>query len=408
MEQKYISEILKKFQSGYALPSLSVIAVKLVEIASDDSSSLNELTGLIEKDPSLAVRVLKMANSAFFKSLYPAATLKQAIMRIGFHHLRVLALSLSLKDTFPMGKVGQIDYGQFWRVSLYRGLLAKSLARELKACEPEEAFVTGLTLEVGFLVYYDHFLKGTNETVDAGIYPLELLLDTEKKSQGLNHREIGEIALRYWKFPEQIVECQRYYGYEDGSLEASMLSRICRIAGKLSALICYAKVDFQDVFVAASSLLRVPNGNNPPWSFSDETMYDVVIGALKEADEIARTFEVEIEGEKDLLGLMEKANCALSRLSEQMLQSQRGEIAQGPPSFEGLRARGDRSEEVEYTLQAVAHEIRNPLTVVGGFARRLAKTMDPSSEGWRYVEIILNETKRLEDALNEATKDLQR
>ena len=407
MEQEYISEILKKFQSGYALPSLSVIAVKLIEIASDDSSSLNELTGLIEKDPSLAVRVLKMANSAFFKSLYPVATLKQAVMRIGFHHLRILALSLSLKDTFPIGKVGQIDYGQFWRVSLYRGLLAKSLARELKACEPEEAFVAGLTLEVGFLVYYDYFLKGKNVTVDIGIYPLEALLDTEKKSQGLNHREIGEIALRYWKFPEQIVECQRYYGYENNRLEASMLSRICRIAGKLSALICYAKADFHDVFVAAASLLRVDNGNNPPWSFSDETMYDVIIGTLREADEIARTFEVEIESGKDLLGLMEKANRALSRISEQMLQSQHGEKTSEPPSFEGLRVKGDRSEEVEYTLQAVAHEIRNPLTAVGGFARRLAKTMDPSSEGWRYVEIILNETKRLEAALNEATKDIQ-
>jgi len=59
---------------------------------------------------------------------------------------------------------------------------------------------------------------------------------------------------------------------------------------------------------------------------------------------------------------------------------------------------------VTYTLQAVAHEIRNPLMSVGGFARKLSASLDPSSETGRYVNIILEEVARLEKTLSEMTK----
>ncbi len=49
----------------------------------------------------------------------------------------------------------------------------------------------------------------------------------------------------------------------------------------------------------------------------------------------------------------------------------------------------------------MAHEIRNPLLTVAGFARRLSKAFDPAPENGKYVNIILEEAKRLESALND-------
>ena len=117
-KERFISGL----ESGKLLPSLSPLTMRLIELAADDNSSLNDIAALIEKDPSLTIRILKLANSVFFRFGNPVKTVKQAIVRIGTRQTRLLALSLLLKDTFPMSKVGAADYRRFWRLCLYQGL----------------------------------------------------------------------------------------------------------------------------------------------------------------------------------------------------------------------------------------------------------------------------------------------
>jgi signal transduction histidine kinase len=62
---------------------------------------------------------------------------------------------------------------------------------------------------------------------------------------------------------------------------------------------------------------------------------------------------------------------------------------------------GDSTEAVRHKLEAVEHEIRNPLTAVGGLVRMLAKTIDPTSEQGGHIKFILSETARLEQALKD-------
>ena len=141
---------------------------------------MTQIVRIIEQDPSLTVRLLNLSNSALFGTGSPIATLSRAVMKLGHNQIKLMALSISLRDAFPMGKVDQFDYELFWRVSLYRGLIAKSLAQQSKAANPEEAFLCGLTMEIGLPILFDLCIRGRNNQFNLDLEPLEELLEKEK------------------------------------------------------------------------------------------------------------------------------------------------------------------------------------------------------------------------------------
>jgi HD-like signal output (HDOD) protein len=388
-----VKDVLEELKRGYSLPTLSPVAMKIVELASDETCSVDSMAGLIETDPSLAVRLLHMANSAFFATRCPVTTMHQAILRVGVERLRIMALSLSLRDTFPMGRVGPMDYESFWRCSLYRALLSRSLAKHLGTRNPEEAFLAGLTLEIGLLIFVDWFIKGKEEAVfdQHAIGPLLLW---ERERTGTDHRTIGEVALRYWRFPDSIVACQRSRdGHPAGGRGPSMAG-ICQTAGTLASMICRDDVEVSDVFAQTERRFGV----------SRDVACEMLADAFDQVQEIGKSLQVEVDREKDIVDLLERANRTLSRLfqgvSADAPPHTRGEL----PSFAVLRDKQAEKAVVSQTLEAVSHEIRNPLMVVGGLARRLSRSVDPSSRGGRVVQSILEEVGRLEHAMTQMTR----
>jgi HD-like signal output (HDOD) protein len=391
MDNMNTSEILKRIESGYSLPSLSPVALKLVEMASDERSSVDDLVKIIEKDPPLALRLLKLANSAFFASVQPSTTLKQSVIKIGFQRLRIMALSISLRDTFPMGKVGPLDYEKFWRISLYRGIIAKSIAEHLKKINPDEAFISALLMEIGILIFFDIFIKGKNEPVTIDLEPLDDLLSWEKGEYGLDHREVGAVALKHWHFPETIIACQTYFPKPAMMDEGIPLPvKVCALAGSLSGILFQRAGEFHHIYRNADEYLGL----------DQDIINDILVDTFQQVEEIGNNLRVELNREKDLLMIMENANEALSRLSERLSKEKDPFQKDHLPSFGSLQ----KGELISLTIQAVAHEIRNPLMAVGGFARRLSASLDPSTESGKYVHIILEEAQRLEKALSEMTQ----
>ena len=389
MSEASAADLLKNLEQGYALPALSVVALKLVELASDDTCSVNDLAALIEKDPALTVRLLKLANSALFQSGKPVSTLKQAIIKVGFHRLRIMALSLSLRETFPMGKKGPLDYEKFWRTSIYRALLSKSLAQNLGTCDPEEAFVAGLILEIGFLIFFDLVIEKKDEDVRIDLDSLEESLAWERERYGADHRQIGEAALRYWKFPDGILNCQGVYGEKALAEGVPALAKVCAIANSFAGILFQGSKDFSSLFEQADRSV----GLDP------EVMIMILMETFDHVQDIAENLKLELNKEKDLILVMEKANRALGGISEKMTELQ--DKGKTLPSFESV---GEGADVVAHTLQAVAHEIRNPLMAVGGFAKKLAASLDPSSDGGKYVQVILAEATRLEKALSDMSR----
>ncbi len=387
MEKSQVSQVMKKLESGYSIPPLSPIAMKLVEMASEEGSDIKQMAALIEMEPSLAVRVLHLANSVAFGSGGPVKTLAQAAVRLGIHRLKMLALSISLRDAFPMGKVGPFDYEGFWKASIYRSLMARALAEKSRMANPEEAFLAALTQEIGLPIFFDLYIKGKKEDFDMSLEPLKDLLQREREFTGIDHRKVGKAALKFWKFPEQLIACQFLYGEMLQAGQVSPLCRVCEMARFFSRMFLDPRADFALFFEKAEKCLNIDQG----------VVQDLFIRIFEEVHSTTEALRMSVNREHDLMEIMERANRALIRISEKMSRYAVESPPSKPlPSFDTL-LHGDDS--TQHTLQAVAHEIRNPLTAVGGFARRLAQAADSDSKVARYADVILAEAKRLESIL---------
>jgi len=394
MDKMTPEDLIKKIESGYSLPSLSPVAMKLIAIALDESCTAEELSSIVDTDPSMTVRVLKMANSAFFHSSKPTTSLRQAIVRMGFQRLRIMALSLSLRDTFPMGKLGPFDYEQFWKNSLYKALISKCISEQLGEGSPDEIFISTLIMEIGFLILFDLMIRPDTEVSSIEIEPLEKLLKWERERYGIDHRQVGEVAFRCWKFPESMVQSQLLYGENALSENAPLLSRIYELSGKFSHLISHEAAGFHAPFIEAERILGLKR----------DAINDILMETFEQVQDIADNLNVEVNKERDLLEIMEKANKTLSEISEKMTGYDQANNKKPLPSFESLNG---KEEIVQHTLQAVAHEIRNPLLAVGGFARKLATSFDSDTKGGQYAKIILEEASRLEKAISEMSSRVE-
>ena len=68
MDRIDADKVIRMLESGYALPPLSVIALKLLEVASNEDASNDQIVTIIEQDPSLTVRLLKPSKYIRLKS----------------------------------------------------------------------------------------------------------------------------------------------------------------------------------------------------------------------------------------------------------------------------------------------------------------------------------------------------
>ncbi len=378
---------LERLDEQYMLPSLSPVVVALIELAARDQTSVGEIAELIAKDPSLTARVLKLANSAFYRTRYPAATVLQSVTRIGVRQTRLFALSVSLKEAFPLKRGGAIDYGRFWRLCLYQGVLARWLARKLHAGDPEEAFTAGLLLEIGLLALtrvYKHGSVALQLT-----YPLTSLLATEEEVYGVHHRQIGETLLRSWRFPERIVACQQSFACTGTTNGVSDLASVCAIAGALSACICEPQVDLGELF----GTVEVSFG------LARSVIAEAVSAALENVCQIAGAFDVPVDSTKDTIALIEKANLALARLASTALEPASYDLSVMPDSFSAPKPVKD---DATTNLGTARQNMRSPVHALGRFARRLAKMIDPATREGTYVRVIMSQTERLERALSES------
>lgn len=189
------------FPFNLVLPNMPGVAAQLMRSFNDDNLTLNDLAELIGKDPALAAKVLRLANSARYSPLRSVSSLREATSSLGMTMLRNLTMATCLSGSFPT--IVGLDRARFWRHGIATAHYSVLLAR---ACmiDADTAYLGGLMLRTGQLLMLQMDKLGVAE-VEKAITTPGARFALEQARWKCTHSDVtGELARR-WQFPDALL-----------------------------------------------------------------------------------------------------------------------------------------------------------------------------------------------------------
>lgn len=185
------------------LPALPQALLQALAMLRSDDASAEDCANPIARDPAMAARALRLANSAFYGMPGRVATVRDAVHLLGRGTLGALLTAAAVTAQFAPGRCTGIDLPSFWRHALATAVAAQALAAET-GFDEERAFTVGLLHDIGRLALAACFpveLAAVQALADAAS-PLA----AERVAFGLDHAAVGAMITCHWHFPASVVE----------------------------------------------------------------------------------------------------------------------------------------------------------------------------------------------------------
>jgi len=222
-----------------ALPSMPVIAQKLLtlELNTDEGDAM--LLRLIELDPLITAKIIGLANSSLFGSSGQVDSIRDAALRLGLKRVKSVAIGIATMSALTKHPEGLIKANDLWLHSIgfafSLGAMAKVMPERLRPSE-DQMFLAGLLHDIGFMVLAHLDTQASNALYSAfKAQPDRPLIDIEQELLGMTHCEIGAQLGLHWGLPQEIIATIRYHHTPDaaGSSEGQPLVNMVNIAERI-------------------------------------------------------------------------------------------------------------------------------------------------------------------------------
>lgn len=184
------------------IATLPEITLKIIELVENPRSTAQDLHKVISNDPALVARILKVVNSAFYGLPGQIGSINRAIVLLGLNAVKNIVIAASLAKLFRGGRVSpNFSARDLWTHSIAVGTLSKMLVQKINNTLPDEAFLAGLTHDIGVLVELQAQRDALVEITDRAAKEAVRYVDLEMQTLGVDHQMLGAGLTAKWKFP---------------------------------------------------------------------------------------------------------------------------------------------------------------------------------------------------------------
>lgn len=200
-----IQHIRNQIEQLDSLPTVPVVARKLLGVVDSPTMSMTEIGNLISMDQSLTARLLKMVNSPIYGFPGRISSVSQALILLGLNVVKGMVLGISVFEIMEKTMVG------LWEHSLCTAVAARTIANMRGHSEPEEVMVSALIHDIGKVALKIKFPEKYNAALSLSKEKYLLIKDAEEEVFELNHAEAGNWLAAKWNFPKALLEPIGYH-----------------------------------------------------------------------------------------------------------------------------------------------------------------------------------------------------
>jgi putative nucleotidyltransferase with HDIG domain len=192
------------------MPAFPKSVQKILELTRDVNCTPKDLVQVIDKDPVVTVKILKVVNSAYYRLPKQITAISPAVVYLGFNTIKNLALGIAAIGMLPKNNAAGFDVQQYLLHSLATAGIAKQLALKVEDADPMDCFIAGLLHDFGKVVFAQFMPNEFRAALEAsrakGISLHQALRDTI----GADHAVVGAMLVEKWRFDPKLVETIRH------------------------------------------------------------------------------------------------------------------------------------------------------------------------------------------------------
>ncbi len=201
-----------------------------------EANSTEPVAEVIMRDPSMAARLLQVANSSFFGQRRAVDTVSRAILVLGLQMVENLVLATSAFDALRFDGLPNLTADELWKHSLACGAIARHIAERQHKPESfqETAMLAGTLHDLGKLVLAKYVAEQYSKVLRDAHASEKSLFDIERAQLGTDHPAIGGHLADWWNLPPKIVEAVRWHHVPNESKIDPRLTHLVNLSNTLA------------------------------------------------------------------------------------------------------------------------------------------------------------------------------
>ena len=184
----------------------------------------------IHKDPALAMRVLRMANSSFYRrGSKEIDTIHRAILMMGLNEVVNIATSVSVLSILnPKNDERESLRRKLCNHCIATALIARYMDKKIHLRAQGREFVGGLLHDIGKIIFDEYFHDRFLEAHELSIRKDCPMFEAEKEVIGATHMDVGSFLAQKWKLPPYLADIILHHNPADAQLRISRRSYRCK------------------------------------------------------------------------------------------------------------------------------------------------------------------------------------